>query len=320
MEYYFAPMEGITGYIQRNAHHSLFPGINKYFTAFIAPGQKGKMSTREKRDIQPEHNRGIYTVPQILTNQAEDFVLTAARLKEEGYREVNLNLGCPSRTVVTKYRGAGFLAVPDQLDRFLREVFASCRDNEKLAGMKISVKTRLGMEEPEEFPRLLEIYNQYPLEELVIHPRTQKDFYSGPVHMDQFLYAARNSTNPVCYNGDITSEEDMEKLHSLCPQISRVMIGRGLLVNPALHIVLQGGNMPDMERIRDYHDRIYQAYIEEMPGPRPVLFKMKELWSYMGRLMGQPEKLLKKIRKAEKLSAYEEAVDRLFRECHIAEH
>ncbi len=127
MEYYFAPMEGITGYIHRNVHHSLFPGISKYFTAFIAPGQKGKFSAREKNDILPAHNQGICTVPQLLTNNPRDFITTAAKLGELGYREINLNLGCPSRTVVTKYRGSGFLAKPRELDRFFEEVFSACK-------------------------------------------------------------------------------------------------------------------------------------------------------------------------------------------------
>ena len=160
MEYYFAPMEGITGYIHRNVHHSLFPGISKYFTAFIAPGQKGKFSAREKNDILPAHNQGICTVPQLLTNNPRDFITTAAKLGELGYREINLNLGCPSRTVVTKYRGSGFLAKPRELDRFFEEVFSACKRGGEgpLGDMEISVKTRLGVEEPEEFFRLLDIY------------------------------------------------------------------------------------------------------------------------------------------------------------------
>ena len=319
MEYYFAPMEGITGYIHRNVHHSLFPGISKYFTAFIAPGQKGKFSAREKNDILPAHNQDMYTVPQLLTNNARDFITTAAKLGEMGYREINLNLGCPSRTVVTKYRGSGFLAKPAALDRFFEEVFAACREGgeSSLQEMEISVKTRLGVEEPEEFFRLLDIYNKYPLKELIIHPRTQQDFYSGTVHMDLFVYGAENSRCPVCYNGDIRTGEDMRALASTFPDLDRVMIGRGLLVNPALHQMLQGAEMPDKTVLRKFHDQIYAWYKEEMPGAKPVLFKMKELWAYMGQLFEGAEKPLKKIRKAEKLAVYEEAAAWLFESCEV---
>lgn len=316
MEYYFAPMEGITGYIHRNVHHSLFPGISKYFTAFIAPGQKGKFSAREKNDILPDHNRGICTVPQLLTNNPQDFITTAMKLGEMGYREINLNLGCPSRTVVTKYRGSGFLAKPGELDAFFAEVFSACGGEGSLGEMQISVKTRLGVEEPEEFFRILDIYNRYPLKELIIHPRTQRDFYSGPVHMDLFAYGAEHSRCPVCYNGDIRTGEDMRALEERFPALDRVMIGRGLLVDPALHLQLQGGRMPDRAALRTFHDRIYDWYRQEMPGARPVLFKMKELWAYMGQLFEDGRRPLKKIRKAERTEAYEAAVEELFRECH----
>lgn len=316
MEYYFAPMEGITGYIHRNVHHSLFPGISKYFTAFIAPGQKGKFSAREKNDILPDHNRGICTVPQLLTNNPQDFITTAMKLGEMGYREINLNLGCPSRTVVTKYRGSGFLTKPGELDAFFAEVFSACGGEGSLGEMQISVKTRLGVEEPEEFFRILDIYNRYPLKELIIHPRTQRDFYSGPVHMDLFAYGAEHSRCPVCYNGDIRTGEDMRALEERFPALDRVMIGRGLLVDPALHLQLRGGRMPDRAALRTFHDRIYDWYRQEMPGARPVLFKMKELWAYMGQLFEDGRRPLKKIRKAERTEAYEAAVEELFRECH----
>lgn len=316
MEYYFAPMEGITGYIHRNVHHSLFPGIGKYFTAFIAPGQKGKFSARERNDILPAHNEGMYTVPQILTNRADDFVAAAAGIRKMGWREINLNLGCPSRTVVTKGRGAGFLADPEGLDRFFAKVFAA-RGEAFPADLAISVKTRLGMEEPEEFERLLAIYNKYPLKELVIHPRTQRDFYRGPVHMEMFRFGLESSRCPVCYNGDIRTKEDMDRLAEMFPQLDRVMIGRGLLANPALVRVLEGGAMPDREELRAYHDQIYAWYLQEMPSVKPALFKMKEQWVYLGELFADAGKPLKKIRKAEKTDAYEEAVDALFRECPL---
>ena len=166
MRLYLAPLEGITGWIYRSAVYECFGGFDKYFVPFIRPNQMGHFSAREKKDILPAHNAGMRTVPQILTNQAGDFLRTAAKLKEYGYEEVNLNLGCPSKTVVTKRRGAGFLAEPERLEAFLDEIFGKCP-------IRISVKTRLGMEEPGEFTRLLKIYNKYPMEELIIHPRVK---------------------------------------------------------------------------------------------------------------------------------------------------
>ena len=159
MNLYLAPLEGITGHIYRNALHQCFDGFDKYFIPFISPNQKGHFSTREKKDVMPEHNQGMYAVPQILTNNVEDFLCTAQKLGDYGYKEVNLNLGCPSRTVVTKGRGAGFLDEPQKLDRFLDAVFEKCN-------LEISIKTRIGMEDPEEFETILPIYNKYLLGEI----------------------------------------------------------------------------------------------------------------------------------------------------------
>lgn len=312
MDYYFAPMEGITGPIYRNAFQTYYPGIRKYFTAFIAPNQKGKFSAREKKDIAPENNKGLYLVPQIMTNDAQDFIVTAHQLSQLGYCEVNLNLGCPSKTVVSKYRGSGFLAKPDMLDGFLEEIF-KVRDRQ-LPDLKISIKTRIGRDEPEEFVRLLNIYNQYPLEELIIHPRTQRDFYQGVPRMEVFRYAKENAKSSLCYNGDIQNIQDVRQFSCNFPEIEKIMIGRGFLRDPGLIFELMEKERPGKETLRKFHDRIYEEYREEMPGPKPVLFKMKELWTYMGQIFPDRKKALKRIKKAERLEIYEDAVDALFAE------
>ena len=312
MKYYYAPMEGITGYIQRGASHALFPQIDKYFTAFIAPNQKGKFSSKEKNDFRPEHNQGLTLIPQILTNSAEDFLLTAKKLTEYGHREVNLNLGCPSRTVVSKYRGSGFLAKPAELDRFLEEIFSG-------TDVEISIKTRIGRDDVEEWPVLMEIYNRYPLKELIIHPRTQQDYYKNAPHMDVFRDALRESRCPVCYNGDLFTLEDFQKFREDFPEVEAVMLGRGLLANPGLVRMIEGGPMPDKEEILAYHNMIYEGYREVMYGDRNVLFKMKELWIYMIRIFADSKKYAKKIRKAEKLAVYESVIRELFANCEIIE-
>lgn len=312
MDYYFAPMEGITGPVYRNAFQTYYPGICKYFTAFIAPNQKGKFSAREKKDIAPENNKGLYLVPQIMTNDAQDFIVTAYQLAQLGYHEVNLNLGCPSKTVVSKYRGSGFLAKPDMLAGFLEEIFKG-RDRQ-IPGLKISIKTRIGKDEPEEFVRLLHIYNQYPLEELIIHPRTQIDFYQGIPRMEVFRYAKENAKSSLCYNGDILTVQDVRQFSCNFPEIEKIMIGRGFLRDPELILELQGKERPGKEILRKFHDRIYKEYLEEMPGPKPVLFKMKELWAYMGQNFPDGKKSLKQIKKAERLEVYEDGVESLFAE------
>lgn len=312
MRLYLAPLEGITGWIYRSAVYKCFGGFDKYFVPFIRPNQMGHLSAREKKDILPAHNAGMWTVPQILTNQAEDFLRTAVKLKEYGYEEVNLNLGCPSKTVVTKRRGAGFLAEPERLEAFLDEIFAK-------SPIKISVKTRLGMEEPEEFARLLDIYSQYPMEELIIHPRVQKDFYKNTPRLEMFELALAKSKNMLCYNGDINSVSDADRLEERFPRVDCIMMGRGILADPALGRQLKGGGRADKEELRQFHDMIYSGYCEEMSGDRTILYKMKELWFYLADIFADSKKYAKKIKKAEKCAVYEKIIEEMFWECELTE-
>lgn len=312
MRLYLAPLEGITGWIYRSAVYECFGGFDKYFVPFIRPNQMGHFSAREKKDILPAHNAGMRTVPQILTNQAGDFLCTAAKLKEYGYEEVNLNLGCPSKTVVTKRRGAGFLAEPERLEAFLDEIFGKCP-------IRISVKTRLGMEEPGEFTRLLKLYNKYPMEELIIHPRVQKDFYKNTPRLEMFETALEESRNPLCYNGDINSVSDADRLQERFPQTDAIMMGRGVLADPSLARQIKGGRRADKEELRRFHDLLYSGYCEEMSGDRTILYKMKELWFYLADIFADSKKYAKKIKKAEKCAVYEKIVEEMFRECELKE-
>lgn len=312
MRFYLAPMEGITGYIYRNACQEFFPGADKYITPFITPKPKKGFTSKELNDILPEHNEGLATVPQILTNHAEDFLRTAKTLCEYGYREINLNLGCPSGTVVAKGKGAGFLAKTGELDRFLYEIFSSAELAE--AGGEISVKTRLGMSDPEEFYELLEIYNKYPIKELTIHPRVQKDYYKNTPNRILYQEALKESRNPLCYNGDIFTEKDYQELITECPDTQAVMIGRGMIANPALIRQLKGESAVTKEELRGFHDRLWQGYRDIMSGDMNALYKMKEIWFYMQEIFTSPEAYMKKIKKAESAGAYEIAVNSLFRE------
>ncbi|MBR1692923.1 MAG: tRNA-dihydrouridine synthase family protein [Lachnospiraceae bacterium] len=343
MKFYFAPLEGITGYIFRNAYRHSFGSADKFFTPFITPSGKKCLNDKERNDILPEHNEGLYVVPQLLTRNAEDFLKACQELKDYGYREVNLNLGCPSGTVVSKGRGAGFLADAKALRMFLDEVFA-------YAPVSVSVKTRLGMESASEWSDLLQLYNQYPLKELIVHPRLRKDYYNGSPDLDAFAYAAERSVNPICYNGDIVSVQDYMHIRECFPALERVMIGRGFLRNPFLleQLRRQEGKdsfvpafpdrqtfqevsgiptfsgqaeksgerafaqPPDFERFRRFHEELLRGYQDYMSGDTPVLFKMKELWFYMQDLFPEDVKLLKKVRKAKSLGEYESIVRTAF--------
>ena len=305
MKYYLAPLEGITTYVYRNAYHKYFRPMDKYFTPFIVPHKDKKFNTRELKELSPKHNEGLRVVPQLLTNNAEDFLKTANDIVSMGYEEINLNLGCPSKTVVTKKKGSGFLEFPEELDRFLDEIYAK-------ANFKISIKTRIGKDSPEEFYRLLEIYNQYPIEELTVHPRIQTDYYNNTPNMDMFEVAYKESKNPICYNGDINRKSDFDNLSERFPNLEQVMIGRGVIHNPGLVDWIENEKPLSKETLRAFHDMILEEYIQISSGDRNVLFKMKELWFYMLSLFEDAEKMGKKIKKTERLKDYDSVVNDLF--------
>lgn len=352
MNYYFAPLEGITGYIYRRVHHAFYPDADRYYTPFIVPKEKKNLDAKERNDVLPEHNQGMHVIPQIMTNQPDEFLRVCRVLHQEyGYQEVNLNLGCPSRTVVTKKRGSGFLSVPDRLEEFLIQV---CNALEPY-GMRLSVKTRIGTENPDEFFRLLEIFKKLPLSELIVHPRLQKDFYCGVPDHQAFLNAYEVSAEAewaLCYNGDIFNRQDYRRLCMRFPELSAVMMGRGLLINPALIREIKAGEGSERtEKIRenggkekqtvetvvlprfrnaeeekaerkrrfDMYGMLQEDYLSVMSGERNVLFKMKELWMYMSQDFTQSQRYWKRMKKAQKLSDFHHAVCALYMEQKLRE-
>jgi tRNA-dihydrouridine synthase len=310
MKYYLAPMEGLTGYVFRQTHHEYYASFDKYFTPFISPTKKKILKTRERKDVDPANNEGMTTIPQILTNNAENFIYTTSYLADQGYTEVNLNLGCPSPTVVTKNKGAGFLNDPDKLDRFFDEIFNGVNDT------KISVKTRLGMYFASEFEDILKVYNRYPISELIIHPRVREDYYNGSVKMDVFAEALKNTSISVCYNGDVFSVSDARRIEKEFPNVNAIMIGRGILKNPNLINEILGNDENDSDTLKEFHEALLNKYIEDLKSERDVMFKMKEMWAYLGEsFKSEPgfDKNIKKIRKASNVSEYRVAVNELIK-------
>ena len=316
MKYYLAPMEGLTTYNFRTNWNRYYGGMDKYFTPFIS---NRHMNSRERNDVLPEHNVGMYTVPQILTNKAEEFLSLTEQLSGYGYHEVNLNLGCPSGTVVARKRGAGFLGTPQELEAFLDEIFEKCP-------LEISIKTRIGMEYTDEWAPLLKIYQKFPMKELIIHPRLQKEGYKGTPHLDAFAEAATTLPYPLCYNGDITSPETLSQILTQLPMVDTVMIGRGILQNPRLLLQLkaaasEGVSLPSSEErlavLKEFHNSLLTGYQEIMSGDTNTLYKMKDLWTFLSHSFESPDKYVKKIRKATDICDYKLAVHALFRECSL---
>lgn len=308
---YAAPMEGLTGYIWRRAQREMFGGVDKYFTPFLSPNGNLTFQRKELDEVtQGERD----TVPQLLTNRGDYFVWAARELYAMGYREVNFNLGCPSGTVTAKHKGAGLLAYPEELERCLDEIFGA------LPEMRVSIKTRIGKNDLAEWPRLLDIYARYPVAELIVHPRLQKEFYRGVVHRDAFDAAlARRQEVPV-YNGDLFTAADVAAFCRQYPQVDAVMVGRGLIADPALGRRLRGGAPASRQELTAFHDRLLADYRQRLSGDTPVLHRMRELWNYLSGSFEGTERELKAIRKAKTVAEYLPAAQRLLRDCPLREN
>ena len=304
MELYFAPMEGVTTYLYRRLHAEMFPGADRYYAPFLAPDGQGNCRSNSLRDLLPENNRDIPLVPQILCNRAEAFLRVAKLLADMGYKEVNLNAGCPSSTVVPKHKGAGMLLDLNSLDSFLAEVFSRCP-------LRVSVKTRLGLESTAEFPAILEIYNRYPIHELIIHARDRAGMYKSKPDLDAFAAAHAHSRAPVCYNGNLFSTGAVDSLLATAPGLPAAMLGRGAVADPALFRQLRGGAPLSAEELVEFLDRLGSAFLESGLPERYTLARLKEIWYYTIHMFPGCPKGAKAINKAQTLSDYRSAVNTL---------
>ena len=297
---YFAPMEGITGYIYRNTHAEFFGGCDAYYAPFITPVENEKLSIKCLRDIEPEKNKVNLRV-QVLTNSPDAFFRFEDRICSMGYDYVNINLGCPSGTVVKKDRGAGFLRNTDGLYDFLKGVFES-------TSLAVSVKTRVGFFDADEFDALMEIYNNFPLDSLIVHPRTRQDYYKGDVRMDAFDKAYRTSKNPLCYNGNILKADDYNRICSEYPDIKGVMIGRGAIANPAIFREIRGGEPLKAEELIEFTHILSERYYEVLRSDAYTLHKLKEIWLYMMSNYPEEKKILKAVKKSSSVADLKNAI------------
>ena len=322
MDYYFAPLEGITGYVYRNAHHKFFPGTDRYYTPFVAPNYTMHFKAKEKKDVAPENNAGVPVVPQVLSNKADETLWAVEELAQRGYREVNLNLGCPMPTVARKKKGSGLLKFTDELDAYLDGIFDGlARRPSELPPVRISVKTRLGTDSTQEAEALVRIYNRYPISELIVHPRSREDMYRGVPDREAFLLVLQNSINPIVYNGNLCCVGDVSEIEAACRAVGKpldsVMMGRGLLADPSLVRQCQGGSLISRQELGEFHEELYRQLTDTLPGSSVVLSHMKELWFYMGQLFPEGVKCLKEIRRANNRVQYEAAVRVLLSSCRI---
>lgn len=300
----FAPLEGITSYVYRNTHAEYFGSCDRYYTPFISPSDNTKIGRKGFRDMLPENNSVIKPIVQTLTNNSESFIKFAQKVKEYGYDEINLNLGCPSATVVNKKRGSGLLREKELLKSFLDEIFEKSH-------IDISIKTRIGFYSPDEFDEILELYNSYPIKELIVHPRCREDFYKGEINYETFQTAYNKSLAPVCYNGNIFRSDDYIKIKEKYTRLNHVMLGRGAVANPALMREIKGGNAITTAEMVEFTHILADRYNAILSSDHFTMHKLKEIWLFMMWNFPNEEKVLKTVRRTEKLSELLHAIGTL---------
>nr|NJM03532.1 tRNA-dihydrouridine synthase family protein [Desulfobacula sp.] len=294
-----APLQGFTDVTFRNVFARHFSGVDGAMAPFIPTMGKKKLKLSRLNDVAPENNKSLFTIPQILGNNAEDFIFLAGRLHDLGHRKINWNLGCPYAKVANKNRGSGLLMHPEKIDAFLDTVLSGISNT-------LSVKIRLGRQSKNEIQKLLPVFDKYPLDEIILHPRTGIQMYEGAPDHDAFGEASRLSRHSFVYNGDITDPASFQVLQKRFPDIRSFMIGRGLLSNPFLAETLKGlqAGKNKISRLKDFHDDLFQGYGAIYSGPAHLIGRMKGFWGYLGPSFRGKDKLLKHILKSESINRY----------------
>jgi tRNA-dihydrouridine synthase B len=316
MMIYLSPVQGITDRIYRNLFSVYFKGVDLAVAPFISLSKKIKPESNLLREVYPDNNTGILTIPQIMSSKPDDFTRLANMLYDIGCGTVNWNLGCPFPMVVKKGRGAGMLCHPDRVESFLEKTMPALKP-------KLSIKLRIGLKYPDEILQLIPIFNRFELEELIIHPRTAVQMYAGEVDLDIFEQCLGLSKHRVVYNGDINSFEKYKMLAQRFGSVKRWMIGRGLIGNPFLAEKIKfHTEKPYAEKIkimRTFHDQLFAEYSKILYGPAHITNKMKEVWTYMGSFFANSEKIRKRINKTHHRDNYVDVVNKVFNETQVSE-
>ncbi len=303
-----APLRGFTDVVFRNAFHRHFRGVEEAVAPFVTSIKGRCIKPSHLRDLAPADNRALPVVPQILSNHPDEFVCLANALFDLGYREINWNLGCPFPMVAKKMRGSGLLPHPDVIDRILDQTLHGISGN-------LSIKTRLGRFSGDEMDHLITVFNRYPLVRVIVHPRTGVQMYTGRVDLNAFDVCLTRITHPVVYNGDIKDLATFQSLASRFPASAGWMLGRGLIANPFLPEMIQSGTRLICHRnarFEKFHDDLVDGYRRQFSGPGHVLDRMKGFWGYFAADFPDGRRMVKRIRKADSLFQYRQAVTAVF--------
>lgn len=304
---HFAPLQGYTDAAYRQAHARIFGGVDTYYSPFVRV-EHGEIRRKDARDINPENNRGVHLIPQLIAPYPDKLEQIMSLFSGYNYREADINLGCPFPMLAKRHNGAGMLPYPEEVKELLIAA------TEKYPRFRFSVKLRLGWENANECLALLPLFNALPLSHIILHPRLGKQQYKGEVDLDGFEAFYNGCDKPLFYNGDLHTTEDIQAIAVRFPKLAGIVIGRSLLANPALAWEYRQGkrlSADEMaEKVRQLHTDVYNSYEEQQQGGETqLLMKMKSFWEYL--LPEGNRKAKKTIHKTAKLTNYLAAVNEL---------
>ncbi|MCG9792596.1 tRNA dihydrouridine synthase [Flavobacterium algicola] len=305
-----SPLQGFTDFRFRNAQHKFFGGIDTYYAPYIRLNGKLVIKPSYHRDLLPENNTAIEVIPQIITNDADEFLFVAKYVQELGYKELNWNLGCPYPMVTKSGMGSGLISNTEKINHILDRAHSE-------TDITVSMKMRLGYESPQEIIDVMPILDKYPLKNIAIHARLGKQLYKGGVHLDAFQNCIDTTRHKLYYNGDITTVAKFKEMQERFPTIDHWMIGRALIADPFLPSMIKNNSPehPDnkLEVLKNFHDTLYEIYSESLSGQTHILLKMYHLWEYFSTTFSNPHKVLKQIKKAQSFRNYDAAVIEIFK-------
>jgi tRNA-dihydrouridine synthase len=305
-----SPLQGFTDFRFRNAQNKIFGGIDTFYAPYIRLNGKMVIKSSYQRDLLPENNNTLEVIPQIITNDADEFLFVSKYVQELGYKELNWNLGCPYPMVTKCGMGSGLISNTEKINQILHKVH-----NE--SDIIVSMKMRLGYDTTEEILDVFPILEKYPIKNVAIHARIGKQLYKGGVHLDAFQACVDNTKLKLYYNGDITSVAKFHEMQARFPTVDHWMIGRGLIADPFLPSMIKSNSLEypknKMELFSEFHDTLYAGYSESLSGSTHILLKMHHLWEYFSVIFSNPHKVHKKIKKTQSIRNYEAAVKEIIK-------
>ena len=300
-------MQGFTDFVYRKAYSEIFQGIDAFFIPYISE-KNNQILKKYEKEIHPENNPQIRVIPQVLAGSADEMLFLSKILEDNGYKEINLNLGCPYPMVTNREKGAGLLPHPDKVQKLLSSFFEK-------SNLRLSVKLRAGLQSANEIEQIIPVLNQFPLTEVIFHPRIAKQLYDGEILNSAFQFAQQNLKHKLVYNGSIVSVDDFTAFRQKFPEIDNFMLGRGILMNPFLPAEIKNMDISSKEKsekLKEFHQLVFKYYSECMDNEGNVLNKMKQFWIYFSYNFNNQRKTFKAIKKASTMNRFKQETHQIF--------